>query len=148
MSAVSTKRAPRVVIVDEDQARGGNVALLLAGCGINVECVTTPKDADTAVARYCPDMIMLRLEPYPDGEDSTTHLERGGSSNRPFSTSEFVARLRVERDKMRHVSDPQRFESGGVSIDFQRLRVRAGEPDRTQLPEGVYLLQCLVSYPD
>src|SRR5258705_12018099 len=106
MSAVSTKRAPRVVIVDEDQARAGNVALLLAGCGINVECVTTPKDADTAVARYCPDMIMLRLEPYPDGEDSTTHLERGGSSSRPFSTDEVVAAVRVEREQIWHGSPP------------------------------------------
>src|SRR5258705_5793050 len=106
VSAVSTKPAPRVVIVDEDQARAGNVALLLAGCGINVECVTTPKDADTAVARYCPDMIMLRLEPYPDGEDRTTHLERGGAGRRPLSTRQVVARLRGERDKIWHGSPP------------------------------------------
>src|SRR5258705_3773591 len=148
VSAVPKKRAPRVVIVDEDQVRAGNVALLLAGCGINVECVTTPKDADTAVARYCPAMIMLRLEPCPDGEDSTTHLERGGSSSRPFSTSEFVARLRVERDKMRHVSDPQRFESGGLSIDFDRRRVSVGEHDIRLSPKEFDLLYYLASYPD
>jgi two-component system KDP operon response regulator KdpE len=148
VSAVSTTTAPRVVIVDEDQSRARDVALLLAGCGINVECVATPDDADDAVARYCPDMIMMRLESPPHDEWGATRLDRSPSASRPFSASGFVARLRIAADRVATVAAAPRIESEGLSIDFDRRRIRVGPNEIRVSPKEFELLDYLASYPD
>ena len=148
VSAVSTTTAPRVVIVDEDQSRARDVALLLAGCGINVECVATPDDADDAVARYRPDMIMMRVGPHPHDEGGAIDLDRRAVASRLFSASEFVARLRTPAERVGPVADAQRIESGGLRIDFDRRRVRVGTNEIRVSPKEFDLLDCLASYPD
>jgi DNA-binding response OmpR family regulator len=126
----ATTRATRIVILDENSTRAKRLAALLAECGVDVECVTTLRDADEAIARHHPDMIMLHLDP-----DAGHWEERAGRG--------VPARVRLALRKFEHVADPPRYEAAGLSIDLERRRVRAGANEVRLSPKEFELISYL-----
>ena len=58
------------------------------------------------------------------------------------------ARVRMAHRTTGRISDPERFESGGLSIDFDRRRARVGDREVKLSPKEFELLYYLASYPD
>src|SRR5580704_5836782 len=146
-------RTARILIADDDASLQKSLALFLTLRGFEVEGATTAHDAIEAFARRRPDLILLDLAlPGRDGsevclrvrqesavpiivlsargkdQDKVTALEQGADDyiSKPFSSDEFLARVRVALRRGFHPSGTGRLDRGGLIIDFDRRRVQVG----------------------
>jgi two-component system KDP operon response regulator KdpE len=171
----SLMRVARVLIVDDDPLLQQSLALFLTLRGYEVESATTAHDALDAFARRRPDLIVLDLGlPDRDGsdvclrvrqesavpiivlsargedQDKITALEKGADDyiSKPFSSEEFLARVRVALRRGFHASGTGRLDRGGLIIDFDRRRVQIGDNVTRLTPKEFELLVYLARHPN
>ena len=143
-------RTARVLIVDDDPLLQKSLSLFLSLRGYEVEGAMTGHDALEAFAQRRPDLVVLDLGlPDRDGsevclrlrkesavpiivlsarggdQDKVAALEQGADDyiSKPFSSDEFLARVRVALRRGFHPSGTGRLDRGGLIIDFDRRRV-------------------------
>ena len=168
-------RAARILIVDDDPLLQKSLALFLTIRGYDVEGATTGRAALEAFARRRPDLIVLDLG-LADGDgiqvclrvrqesavpiivlsarggdqDKVTALEQGADDyvSKPFSSDEFLARVRVALRRDFHASGTGRLDRGGLIIDFDRRRVLVGANEIRLTPKEFELLVYLARHPN
>jgi two-component system KDP operon response regulator KdpE len=168
-------RAARVLIVDDDPLLQKSLALFLTLRGYEVEGATTAHDAIQAFELRRPDLIVLDLGlPDRDGSDvclrvrqesavpiivlsargadrdKVSALEQGADDyiSKPFSSDEFLARVRVALRRGFHASGTGRLDRGGLVIDFDRRRVLVGTNEVRLTPKEFELLVYLARHPN
>jgi two-component system KDP operon response regulator KdpE len=168
-------RAARVLIVDDDPLLQKSLALFLTLRGYEVESATTAHDAIAAFELRRPDLIVLDLGlPDRDGSevclrvrqesavpiivlsargadrDKVSALEQGADDyiSKPFSSDEFLARVRVALRRGFHASGTGRLDRGGLVIDFDRRRVLVGANEVRLTPKEFELLVYLARRPN
>ena len=168
-------RAARVLIVDDDPLLQKSLGLFLTIRGYEVEGALTGHDALEAFARRRPDLIVLDLAlPDRDGievclrvrqesavpiivlsargkdQDKVTALEQGADDyvSKPFSSDEFLARVRVALRRDFHASGTGRLDRGGLIIDFDRRRVLVGANEVRLTPKEFELVVYLARHPN
>jgi two-component system KDP operon response regulator KdpE len=169
------KRAARILIVDDDPLLQNSLALFLTILGYEVEGATTGGEALEAFARRRPDLIVLDLG-LPDGDgsgvclrvrqesavpiivlsargndrDKVAALEQGADDyiSKPFSPDEFLARVRVALRRGFQAPGTDRLDRRGLTIDFDRHRVRVGATEIRLTPKEFELIVYLGRHPD
>src|SRR3984957_17660407 len=168
-------RAARILIVDDDALLQRSLALFLTIRGYEVEGAMTGREALEAFARRRPDLIVLDLGlPDRDGSgvclrvrqesavpiivlsargadrDKVSALEKGADDyiSKPFSSDEFLARVRVALRRGFHASGTGRLDRGGLVIDFDRRRVLVGTNEVRLTPKEFELLVYLARHPN
>jgi two-component system KDP operon response regulator KdpE len=168
-------RAARVLIVDDDLLIQKSLALFLSLRGYEVEGAMTAHDGLEAFARRRPDLMVLDLGlPDHDGSDvclrvrqkcdlpiivlsargedrdKVSALENGADDyiTKPFSSDEFLARVRVALRRGFHASGAGRLDRGDLVIDFDRRRVQVGVDEIKLTPKEFELLVYLASHPN
>jgi two-component system KDP operon response regulator KdpE len=171
----SLMRVARVLIVDDDSLLQQSLSLFLTLRGYEVEGAMTAHDALDAFARRRPDLIVLDLGlPDRDGsdvclrvrqesavpiivlsargedQDKIAALEKGADDyiSKPFSSEEFLARVRVALRRGFHASGTGRLDRGGLIIDFDRRRVQVGTNEIRLTPKEFELLVFLARHPN
>jgi two-component system KDP operon response regulator KdpE len=175
LEASNLMRAARVLIVDDDVLIQKSLALFLTLQGYEVEGAMTASDALDAFAQRCPDLMVLDLGlPDRDGNDvcfrvrqksdlpiivlsargedldKVSALEKGADDyiTKPFSSEEFLARVRVALRRGFHASGAGRLDRGGLMIDFDRRRVQVGVNEIRLTPKEFELLVYLARHPN
>jgi two-component system, OmpR family, KDP operon response regulator KdpE len=168
-------RAARILIVDDDPLLQKSLSLFLSLRGYEVEGAMTGHDALDAFAQRRPDLIVLDLGlPDRDGsevclrlrkesavpiivlsarggdQDKVSALEQGADDyiSKPFSSDEFLARVRVALRRGFHPSGTGRLDRGGLIIDFDRRRVQVGANEVRLTPKEFELLVHLARQPN
>jgi two-component system, OmpR family, KDP operon response regulator KdpE len=168
-------KAARILIVDDDPLLQKSLALFLTLRGYEVEGVMTAHDALEAFARRRPDLVVLDLGlPDRDGSevclrvrqessvpiivlsargedrDKISALEQGADDyiSKPFSSDEFLARVRVALRRGFHASGTGRLDRGGLIIDFDRRRVMVGANEIRLTPKEFELVVYLARHPN
>jgi two-component system KDP operon response regulator KdpE len=168
-------RAARVLIVDDDPLLQKSLALFLSLRGYEVEGAVTGQDALHAFSQRRPDLVVLDLGlPDRDGsevclrlrkesavpiivlsarggdQDKVAALEQGADDyiSKPFSSDEFLARVRVALRRGFHPSGTGRLDRGGLIIDFDRRRVQVGTNEIRLTPKEFELLVHLARQPN
>ena len=168
-------RAARILIVDDDPLLQKSLSLFLSLRGYEVEGAMTGHDALEAFAQRRPDLVVLDLGlPDRDGsevclrlrkesavpiivlsarggdQDKIAALEQGADDyiSKPFSSDEFLARVRVALRRGFHPSGTGRLDRGGLIIDFDRRRVRVGASEIRLTPKEFELLVHLARQPN
>lgn len=161
-------RVTRVVILDASPTRAKGLATLLGESGIDVECVTTLREADEAVARSHPDMVMVHLGPHAGGwtevrsvaasfaaEDGSVAGRGAGDrahGARPFARPSgergFPPRAPTALRTLAQAADSPRGGAGGLRIDFERRRVCTGGHEIRLSPKEFDLLSYLADRPN
>jgi two-component system KDP operon response regulator KdpE len=167
--------AARILLVDDDPLLQKGLTLFLTLRGYEVESALTAHDALEAFARRRPDLIVLDLGlPDRDGsevclrvrqqstvpiivlsarageQDKITALEQGADDyvSKPFSSDEFLARVRVALRRSFHASGTGRLDRGALVIDFDRRRVLVGSNEVRLTPKEFELLVYLARHPN
>ena len=167
--------AARILLVDDDPLLQKGLTLFLTLRGYEVESALTAHDALEAFARRRPDLIVLDLGlPDRDGSevclrvrqqstvpiivlsargadrDKVSALEQGADDyiSKPFSSDEFLARVRVALRRGFHASGTGRLDRGGLIIDFDRRRVLIGTSEVRLTPKEFELLVYLARHPN
>jgi two-component system KDP operon response regulator KdpE len=168
-------RAARILIIDDDPLLQKSLALFLTLRGYEVEGALTAREALEAFARRRPDLVVLDLGlPDRDGievclqlrkesalpiivlsarggdQDKVSALEQGADDyiSKPFSSDEFLARVRVALRRGFHPSGTGRLDRGGLIIDFDRRRVQVGANEIRLTPKEFELLVHLARQPN
>ncbi len=147
---------PIVLVIDDEVQIRRLLRLTLEANGYRVFEAATGQDGLAEAAQRRPDILVLDLGlPDLDGvtvlerlrewssvpvlvlsvrdreEDKIAALDRGADDylTKPFSTGEFLARLRVAQRHARPAADAAVFQSGQLEVDFVARTVRvAGKP--------------------
>jgi two-component system KDP operon response regulator KdpE len=168
-------RAARILVADDDPLLQKSLTLFLTLRGYEVEGATTGHGAIQAFERRRPDLIVLDLGlPDRDGievclrvrqesavpiivlsarasdRDKVSALEQGADDyiSKPFSSDEFLARVRVALRRGFHASGTGRLDRGGLIIDFDRRRVLIGAKEIRLTPKEFELLVYLARHPN
>ena len=168
-------RVARVLIVDDDPLLQKSLALFLTLRGYEVEGAMTVQDALDAFAHRRPDLIVLDLglgdrdgsevclrvrqessvpiivlSARGEDQDKVSALEQGADDyiSKPFSSDEFLARVRVALRRGFHVSGTGRLDRGGLIIDFDRRRVLVGTNEIRLTPKEFELVVYLARHPN
>src|SRR6266566_2343817 len=170
-------RAARILVVDDESSIQRALSPLLASRGYQVESATTGRAALAAFERTPPDVVILDLG-LPDLEGSEVCRRvrvqsaipiivlsaRGGEADKiaaldhgaddyvtkPFSPEELLARIRValRRAFDAHSAESGTLSHGGLTIDFDRRRVRRGQEEIRLTPKEFELLAYFARQPN
>src|ERR1700722_1638754 len=96
------------------------------------------------------DLPIIVLSARGDDRDKVSALEKGADDyiTKPFSSEEFLARVRVALRRGFHVSGAGRLDRGGLIIDFDRRRVLVGTNEVRLTPKEFELLVYLARHPN
>lgn len=152
----------KVLVIDDDSSVNFYIKSVLEAQGYDVIVAENGRDSEIFASSHCPDIILLDLGlPDMDGvavlkkirewsavpvivvssrqqeQDKVRALENGADDyvQKPFSTQELLARIRVARDS--------RFEVGGLVIDYAKYRVYVDGND-VELTQNEYRLVALL----
>lgn len=161
---------PAILVIDDEIQIRRLLRVALEGNGYRVFEAATGKDALIEAAQRHPDIIVLDLGlPDMDGlevlkrlrewseapvlvlsvregeEDKVGALDYGADDymNKPFSTAEFLARLRAARRRAQPVADNAVFHSGPLQVDLSSRLVSTNGREVKLTPTEYSLLRLL-----
>lgn len=166
----------KVLVIDDDSSVSFYIKSVLEAQGYDVIVAENGRDSEIFASSHCPDIILLDLRlPDMDGvavlkkirewsavpvivvssrqqeQDKVRALENGADDyvQKPFSTQEFLARIRVALRHSRNsgtnlsIARDSRFEVGGLVIDYAKYRVYVDGND-VELTQNEYRLVALL----
>jgi len=170
-----THSAPRILVVDDEQAIRRYLRVSLAAHGYELFEAATGHDAIQQARISHPNVIILDLGlPDLDGVDVTRSLREwtetpililsvrdqecykvaaldAGADDyltKPFGTGELLARIRVALRRSSRTESTTSFVAGDLAVDIANRNIRVRD-DAVQLtPTEFELLKVLVRYPD
>ncbi|QIS21084.1 response regulator [Nocardia terpenica] len=164
----------QLLVVEDDPDIGVELRDALVGHGYVVEWVQTAAEAEAAVARYRPDLILLDLGlPDRDGVELCRRLRTelvtsvivvltartqefeivvaldAGADDyltKPIRLTELFARLRAHLRRRSAVANPEPLEAGDLRVDPYARRAWVGDGELALRPKEFDLLYLLVEH--
>lgn len=165
-------RAPRVLVVDDEESITQLVATVLRYEGFDVECAADGRSAVRTAQAFRPDLVVLDVMlPDWDGFEVYRRLADGSGQipvlfltarddpadrvhgltlgaddyvGKPFSLEELVARVRAVLRRTRGGTEPEQLRYHDLSIDEDAHEVRRGERVVDLTPTEYHLLRYLL----
>lgn len=172
-----SKRKPRVLVVDDEEAILEMIRFALERSGMKVRTASSPYQALVMIGEKKPDLILMDwMMPGVSGieltrrlrkdsktrdipvimltarvteDDVITGLEAGADDYliKPFSPRELEARIKAVLRRSGNEDEDGRLQCGGLTMDLASRRIHHGEQEINLGPRDFHLLEFLMQNP-